>query len=47
MTVCYPEEDPEGRRKETFGVGSRVDVGRGVVHEVWMGKEGCEYVIGE
>ncbi|MBA7494112.1 hypothetical protein ES702_04681 [subsurface metagenome] len=45
MTVCYPEEDRG--KKETFGVGARVDVEAGRVHEVWMGGEGCEYVIGE
>jgi len=31
----------------TFRVGDRVDVDAGKVHEVWMGGEGCEYVIGE
>lgn len=45
MTICYPEED--GTQKETFGVGARVDVEKGRVHEVWMGGKGCEYVIGE
>ena len=45
MTICFPEETPE--KKEKFGVGDWVDVGKGVVHEVWMGPEGCEYVIGE
>jgi hypothetical protein len=34
-------------KKETFGVGSRVDVPAGKLHEVWIGDEGCEYVIGE
>ncbi|KAI4152975.1 MAG: hypothetical protein LQ341_000603 [Variospora aurantia] len=33
--------------KKTYGVGDRVDVEAGRVHEVWMGEEGCEYVIGE
>lgn len=47
MTVLYPEDDPEGLKKERFGVGARVDVEAGRVHEVWMGGEGCEYVIGE
>ena len=28
-------------------MGSRVDVEAGRVHEVWMGGEGCEYVIGK
>lgn len=45
MTVCYPEDDPSA--KETFGPGERVDVPPGKVHEVWMGKEGCTYVVGE
>ena len=45
MTVAYPRE--QGNKKETFGVGARVDVEAGRVHEVWMGREGCEYVIGE
>jgi len=45
LTITYPkEENPE---KKTYGVGDRVDVGAGVVHEVWMGPEGCTYVIGE
>jgi hypothetical protein len=34
-------------KKETFGVGERVDVPAGKVHEVWIGDKGCEYVIGE
>ncbi len=33
--------------KETFGVGERIDVEAGRRHEVWMGGEGCEYVVGE
>lgn len=28
-------------------MGARIDVDAGRVHEVWMGGEGCEYVIGE
>ena len=45
MTIAYPEDErPE---KQTFGVGERVDVEAGRMHEVWMGREGCEYVIGE
>ena len=46
FTVSYPE-DPTGSEKETFGPGSRIDVPAGKVHEVWIGEEGCEYVIGE
>ena len=45
LTITYPKD--ERPAKETFGVGSRVDVEAGRVHEVWMGDEGCEYVIGE
>ncbi len=45
FTITYPKD--ERPTKETFGVGSRIDVGAGRVHEVWMGGEGCEYVIGE
>lgn len=45
MTITYPgDEKPE---KKTFGVVERVDVEAGRMHEVWMGREGCEYVIGE
>lgn len=49
MTVTYPEDNVKNGReaKETFGVGARVDVPAGKVHEVWIGDEGCEYVIGE
>lgn len=44
LTITYPkEENPE----KTYGTGDRVDVGAGIVHEVWMGSEGCTYVIGE
>jgi hypothetical protein len=38
-------EEKDG--KVTFGVGARIDVEKGRRHEVWMGEEGCEYVIGE
>lgn len=41
----YPQD--ETPTKETFGVGARVDVDAGRVHEVWVGADGCEYVIGE
>lgn len=49
MTVTYPEDNAKNGdvRKETFGVGARVDVPAGKLHEVWIGDEGCEYVIGE
>jgi hypothetical protein len=45
LTITYP--DDENPIKETFGVGSRLDVAAGRRHEVWVGGEGCEYVIGE
>jgi UDP-N-acetyl-D-mannosaminuronic acid transferase (WecB/TagA/CpsF family) len=45
MTITYPKDEvPE---KITFGVGARIDVEAGRVHEVWIGREGCTYVIGE
>ena len=45
LTITYPGDDkPE---KTTHGVGDRIDVAAGRVHEVWMGKDGCTYVIGE
>ncbi|ETN37214.1 uncharacterized protein HMPREF1541_08204 [Cyphellophora europaea CBS 101466] len=41
LSITYPEDtDPT---KETFGVGARVDVPAGKVHEVWMGDDG-EYL---
>ena len=45
LTVSYPEDDPD--KKETLGPGARFDVPAGKVHEVWVGKEGCTFVIGE
>lgn len=45
MTLWYPNE--ADRKKTTYGVGSRVDVEAGRVHEVWIGSQGCTYVIGE
>lgn len=51
LTITYPEDNAgmhDGQvKKETFGVGARVDVPAGKVHEVWIGDGGCEYVIGE
>ncbi|EOO01699.1 putative cupin -type protein [Phaeoacremonium minimum UCRPA7] len=39
LTITYPkDENPE---KKTFGVGDRIDVDAGRVHEVWVGGEGC------
>ncbi|KAK0387814.1 hypothetical protein NLU13_4059 [Sarocladium strictum] len=45
LTICYPEE--QDGEKQTFKAGERVDVDKGRVHEVWIGKEGCTMVIGE
>ncbi|KAJ5153008.1 uncharacterized protein N7482_009486 [Penicillium canariense] len=51
LTITYPDDNASlhngAVQKETFGVGSRVDVPAGKLHEVWIGDEGCEYVIGE
>ncbi|KAK8074663.1 RmlC-like cupin [Apiospora hydei] len=45
LTITYPNDaQPE---KNTFSVGDRIDVEAGRVHEVWMGADGCTYVIGE
>lgn len=45
LTITYPED--ENPQKQTFSKGARVDVEANRVHEVWMGEEGCTYVIGE
>ncbi|KAF2099541.1 hypothetical protein NA57DRAFT_75040 [Rhizodiscina lignyota] len=45
LTITYPKDKEPA--KETFGPGARVDVDAGRQHEVWMGSEGCTYVIGE
>lgn len=45
LTITYPKDEEPA--KTTFSVGDRVDVDAGRVHEVWIGKEGCTYVIGE
>jgi hypothetical protein len=45
LTVSYPDDALP--TKETFGVGGRLDVDAGRKHEVWVGPEGCTYVIGE
>lgn len=49
MTIAYPRDSDSAGESEnqTFGVGARIDVPAGKVHEVWIGDEGCEYVIGE
>jgi hypothetical protein len=45
LTVSYPDDAQPA--KETIGVGGRFDVEAGRRHEVWVGSEGCTYVIGE
>lgn len=45
MTLWYPDE-ADGQ-KTAYGPGARIDVDAGRVHEVWIGPEGCTYVIGE
>jgi hypothetical protein len=45
LTISYPKE--KDAVKKTYGLGDRVDVEAERVHEVWMGREGCTYVIGE
>ncbi|RDW62038.1 RmlC-like cupin [Coleophoma cylindrospora] len=45
MTITYPKE--QDALKTTYGVGSRVDVDAGKIHEVWIGEQGCTMVIGE
>jgi len=45
LTITYPKE-PDAI-KTTYGVGDRIDVDAGRTHEVWMGPEGCTYIIGE
>jgi len=41
----YP--DDKDAKKEMLGVGARWDVDADKRHEVWVGNEGCTYVIGE
>jgi hypothetical protein len=45
LTITYPKET--NAEKVTYGVGDRIDVDAGKVHEVWIGPQGCTYVIGE
>jgi hypothetical protein len=45
LTITYlKDKNPE---RTTFGVGDRIDVDAGKLHEVWIGDEGCTYIIGE
>ena len=45
LTITYPND--ASPKKTTYSVGDRIDVEAGRAHEVWMGDEGCTYVIGE
>ncbi|KAF2465027.1 uncharacterized protein BDR25DRAFT_92231 [Lindgomyces ingoldianus] len=45
LTITYPKDAEP--KKETFGPAGRIDVDADRLHEVWMGPEGCTYVIGE
>ena len=45
FVILYPEEPSS--HKETFRAGARVDVDAHRLHEVWIGDDGCTYVIGE
>jgi hypothetical protein len=45
FTIQYPKD--ENSTKETFGPGARIDVDAGRLHEVWIGPQGCQYIIGE
>jgi hypothetical protein len=51
LTITYPEDNETlhngDTKKITYGVGARIDVPAGKLHEVWIGSDGCEYVIGE
>lgn len=46
LTITYPEDGENATKKETFGVGARIDVPAGKVHEVWMGKDGESFLFG-
>jgi hypothetical protein len=45
LTITYPKE--KDAEKKTYGVGERIDVDAERTHEVWIGPEGCTYVIAE
>ncbi|KAK3951927.1 hypothetical protein QBC32DRAFT_152378 [Pseudoneurospora amorphoporcata] len=46
LTIAYPGSE-DNKAKTTHGPGETLDVDAGLVHEVWIGREGCTYVIGE
>ena len=43
LSIAYPPATAQ----VVYGAGDRVDVEARRVHEVWMGEEGCVYVVGE
>ncbi|KAI2617171.1 hypothetical protein GGR54DRAFT_608524 [Hypoxylon sp. NC1633] len=45
LTITYPK-DPSPEKK-TYSAGDRFDVDAGRLHEMWVGSEGCTYVVGE
>lgn len=45
ITLWYPQE--KDSQKQVYGIGSRIDVDAGRVHEVQVGGSGCTMVIGE
>jgi hypothetical protein len=45
LTITYPKDDKPTRT--TYSEGARLDVEAGREHEVWIGPDGCTYVIGE
>ena len=47
LTIAYPDDPVDAKTKTTYGIGDRLDVPSGTSHEVWIGPEGCTYVIGE
>ncbi|OJJ48205.1 hypothetical protein ASPZODRAFT_112831 [Penicilliopsis zonata CBS 506.65] len=51
LTITYPEDNTSLHhgevKKERSGPGARIDVPAGKLHGVWIGSEGCEYIVGE
>ncbi|ODH28210.1 hypothetical protein ACO22_03980 [Paracoccidioides brasiliensis] len=45
LTISHPND--ETVKQETFGQGFGIDVPGGKVQEIWIGPQGCEYVIGK
>ena len=46
MTIRYLGDD-QNSEKKTFREQERFDVEAGKVHEVWTGRQGCTYLVGE